>query len=61
VSTNQKTHFSDYYRVLAETAEDHFFVIDRDDRIEYVNPAGARQHGTVPEQLIVQRILKSSA
>jgi PAS domain S-box-containing protein len=55
VSTDQKTHFSDYYRVLAETAEDHIFVIDRDDRIEYVNPAGARQHGTVPEQLIGRR------
>ena len=55
MSTDQKTHFSDYYRVLAETAEDHIFVIDREDRIEYVNPAGARQHGTVPEQLIGRR------
>jgi PAS domain S-box-containing protein len=55
VSTDHKIHFSDYYRVLAETAEDHIFVIDREDRIEYVNPAGARQHGSVPEQLIGRR------
>jgi two-component system, cell cycle sensor histidine kinase and response regulator CckA len=55
VSTDQKAHFSDYYRVLAETAEDHIFVVDREDRIEYVNPAGARQHGAVPEQLIGRR------
>jgi PAS domain S-box-containing protein len=55
VSTDQKANFSNYYRVLAETAEDHIFVIDREDRIEYVNPAGARQHGTVPEQLIGRR------
>jgi two-component system cell cycle sensor histidine kinase/response regulator CckA len=55
VSTDQKTHFTDYYRVLAETAEDHIFVIDREDRIEYVNPAGAREHGTVPERLIGRR------
>ena len=55
MSTDQKSNFSDYYRVLAETAEDHIFVIDREDSIEYVNPAGARQHGTVPERLIGRR------
>ncbi|MBM3819326.1 MAG: PAS domain S-box protein [Acidimicrobiia bacterium] len=43
------------YRVLADTAEDHIFVINRDDRVEYVNPAGARQFGAVPAQLIGRR------
>lgn len=41
-----------YYQVLAETAQDHIFVIDRDDRIEYVNQAAARQLRTAPERLI---------
>lgn len=48
-------NFGNYYRVLAEIAEDHIFVIDADDRIEYVNPAAARQHRTTPEQLIGRR------
>ncbi|MBI2188023.1 MAG: PAS domain-containing protein [Acidobacteria bacterium] len=43
------------YQVLADTAEDHIFVIDRDDRVEYVNPAAARQLGAVPERLIGRR------
>lgn len=43
------------YRVLADTAEDHIFVINRDDRIEYVNPAAARQLGTVPDRLVGRR------
>ena len=52
VTPPPRERYVDYYRVLAETAEDHIFVIDRDDRIEYVNAAAARQHGVVPEQLI---------
>ena len=41
-----------FYRVLAEAAEDQIFVINRDDRVEYVNPAAARQFCAAPEQLI---------
>jgi len=48
-------HFGDYYRVLAEIAEDHIFVIDREDCVEYVNPAAARQHRTTPGELIGRR------
>jgi two-component system cell cycle sensor histidine kinase/response regulator CckA len=48
-------HFGDYYRVLAETAEDHIFVIDRNDIIEFVNTAAARQHGRRPADLIGQK------
>ena len=40
------------YRVLAETAQDHIFVITRDDRVEYVNRAAAVQLRTAPERLI---------
>ena len=40
------------YRVLAETAEDQIFVINREDRVEYVNQAAARQLRTVPEKVI---------
>ena len=43
------------YRVLADTAEDHIFVISRDDRVQYVNPAAARQFRTVPERLVGRR------
>jgi PAS domain S-box-containing protein len=42
----------EHYRVLAEAAEDHIFVIDRDDRVEYVNQAAARQLRTVPDRVI---------
>ena len=41
-----------HYRVLAETAEDQIFVINREDRVEYVNRAGAQQFRTIPEQMI---------
>ena len=41
-----------HYRVLAETAEDHIFVINREDRVEYVNQAAARQLRTVPDRVI---------
>ena len=44
--------FGDYYRVLAENAEDHIFVISRDDTIEFVNAAAARQHRRVPSDLM---------
>lgn len=54
MSESPQPHASPY-RVLADTAEDHIFVINRDDRIEYVNPAAARQFGTVPEGLVGRR------
>jgi len=44
-----------HYRVLAETAEDHIFVINRDDRVEFVNKAAARQLRSVPEEVIGRR------
>ena len=47
-----------HYRVLAETAEDHIFVINSEDRVEYVNQAAARQLRTVPEQVIGRRRLE---
>ena len=40
------------YRVLAETAEDQIFVINREDRVDYVNRVAALQLRTVPEQVI---------
>ena len=41
-----------HYRVLAQHAPDHIFVIDRDDRVEYVNRAAAEQFQTTPDRLI---------
>jgi len=40
------------YRILAETAQDMIFIIDADDRIEYVNQTAAQQFGLTPEELI---------
>ncbi len=40
------------YRALAEAAPDMIFVIDRDDRVQYVNTFAARQFGATPEQVI---------
>jgi PAS domain S-box-containing protein len=48
----QLRHSEAQYRVLAETAEDHIFVINRDDDVEYVNQAAARQLRTSPDRLI---------
>ena len=44
-----------YYRVLAEAAQDHIFVIDREDRVQYVNQAAARQLRTTPDKVIGRR------
>jgi PAS domain S-box-containing protein len=44
-----------YYRVLAEAAQDHIFVIDRDDRVQYVNQAAARQLRTTSDKVIGRR------
>jgi PAS domain S-box-containing protein len=48
-------HSEAQYRVLAETAEDHIFVVNRDDRVEYVNRAAARQFNATPEHVIGRR------
>jgi len=39
------------YRALAEAAPDMVFVIDRDDRVQYVNAFAAQQFGATPEQV----------
>ena len=40
------------YRIIAETAHDMIFIIDKDDKIEYVNAFGANQFGKKPEDII---------
>ncbi|MGD0750262.1 MAG: PAS domain S-box protein [Anaerolineales bacterium] len=42
------------YRTLAEASSDIIFVIDRADRIQYVNTFSAQQFGMTPEQVIGQ-------
>ena len=41
-----------YYRALTAAAQDHIFVINDRDRIEYVNQAAAEQLRTTPERVI---------
>ena len=41
-----------YYRVLTTAAQDHIFVINRDDRVEYVNQAAADQLRSTPDKII---------
>ncbi|MBC8400255.1 MAG: PAS domain S-box protein [Candidatus Marinimicrobia bacterium] len=40
------------YRTLAEAAQDAIFIIDSDDKIEFVNTFAAEQFGKRPEELI---------
>ncbi len=40
------------YRTLAETSPDMIFVIDRQDKVQYVNNLASRQFGKTPEQVI---------
>lgn len=42
------------YLTLAETAHDMIYIVNRDDVIEYVNSAAARQWGRTPEEMIGQ-------
>ena len=42
------------YRTLAEAAHDMIFIIDREDRIEYVNSFGAQFLGQPVQQLVGQ-------
>jgi len=43
-----------FYRALAETTQDMVFVIDRNDRLIYVNPAAAAKLGKTPEEILNQ-------
>ena len=40
------------YRLLAETAQDFIFIIDREDRVAYANTYAGRQFKCSPEQLV---------
>jgi PAS domain S-box-containing protein len=40
------------YRILAETAEDYIYVIDRDLKVQYLNESGVRSIGIPPEGVI---------
>ncbi len=40
------------YRMLAEAAQDFIFIIDRKDRVRYVNPTGTRHLGKPVEQVV---------
>jgi PAS domain S-box-containing protein len=40
------------YRTLADAAQDMIFIIDSNDRVQYINSFGARQLGYRPEQII---------
>jgi PAS domain S-box-containing protein len=42
----------EFYRVLAETSQDIIFVIDRDDRVEYINKTAASYLGMPQEQVL---------
>lgn len=42
------------YRTLAEAAPDMIFIIDTDDRIQYVNSFAASSYGTTPDAMINQ-------
>ncbi len=44
-----------YYRVLTTAAQDHIFVVNRDDRVEYVNQAAAEQLRTTPDRVVGRR------
>ena len=44
-----------HYRALAEGSQDYIFIIDRDDRVLYVNPAAAALFGRRPAEIIGRR------
>jgi PAS domain S-box-containing protein len=41
-----------YYRVLTTAAQDHIFVVNEEDRVEYVNQAAADQLRTTPDRVV---------
>ncbi len=46
------------YRTLAEGAHDSIFIIERDNRVRYVNSFGAKQLGLAPEEIIGRRLIE---
>jgi len=46
------------YRILAEGAHDSIFIIERDNRVRYVNNYGAKQLGLIPEEIIGRRLIE---
>ena len=40
------------YRILAESSPEIIFVIDREDRVQYINQRAALQFGKTPDQVI---------
>ena len=54
VKTNPPSLEKPNYGVLAEAANDFIFVIDRDDRVAYVNRYAAEQVGKPPEAIVGQ-------
>lgn len=52
--TKELSASEERYRILSETSPDMIFVIDREDRVQYVNSRAAQQFGKTPEQVIGQ-------
>ncbi len=53
---NQRTYqlrqSEERYRILAESSPEMIFVIDREDRVQYINQRAAGQFGKTPDQVI---------
>jgi len=50
--TAELSESEERYRILSETSPDMIFVIDRDDKVQYVNTLAAQRFGKTPEQVI---------
>ncbi|MCZ7402801.1 MAG: PAS domain S-box protein [Candidatus Methanoperedens sp.] len=46
------------YRILAEGAHDSIFIIERNNRIRYLNSFGAKQLGLMPEEIMGRRLIE---
>ena len=46
------------YRTLAESATDAIYIIDRDDRVQYLNACAASMLGSPPQELTGKRIVE---
>jgi PAS domain S-box-containing protein len=49
--TSELRESEERYRTLSETSPDMIFVIDRQDKVQYVNNLASRQFGKTPEQV----------